>query len=217
MNNILNGKFVKKYMRQARLIGTDSNPCQSRQIGVIIVDPDDNVVVGQGYNGPPAGVPHNTSTSSLKNFFWPQLTDEQKEQVCEKVRMTDKMIVANGGKPCHNLDQKEDLHVSAEFFARRAPCDVCPRRLVNAGSGIAPNLCSCQHAERNAITKATRKLTGCIMFCWCGVPCIQCTGSIINAGIKVVHCLVAEDYEPQARYLFDKANVRLHEHEESSF
>jgi deoxycytidylate deaminase len=193
----MKSKFIAKYMRQAKLVGQDSNPCQSRQIGVLIVDPDDNVVVGQGYNGPPAGVPHNTDPKSLKNFFWPQLSDDQKIQACDAVGA---------------------IGYSAESFAHKASqCDTCPRRHVSAGSGVSPNLCSCQHAERNAITKATRKLTSCIMFAWCGIPCIQCTGSIINAGIKTVHCLLAADYEPTARYLFQEAGVTVYEHYESSF
>ena len=55
------------------------------------------------------------------------------------------------------------------------------------------------------------------MFCWCGVPCIQCTGSIINAGIKEVHCLKEKDYQSSARWLFKHANTKLLEHDLSTF
>jgi deoxycytidylate deaminase len=49
------------------------------------------------------------------------------------------------------------------------------------------------------------------MFCWCGVPCVDCTGAIINAGITNVFCLKEDcpDYSPQSRWLFTKAGVRL--------
>lgn len=51
-------KFTHKYMRLAKQFGEDSNPCLSRHIGVVIVDPVDNNVAGIGYNGPPPGTPH---------------------------------------------------------------------------------------------------------------------------------------------------------------
>ena len=51
------------------------------------------------------------------------------------------------------------------------------------------------------------------MFCWCGVPCIQCAGSIINAGIQEVHCIKETDYHISSRWLFQHGNTSLIEHE----
>ena len=72
-------KFVGKYMRLARQIAIDRNPCFSREVGVIVVDPSTNGIVGAGYNGPPEGSPHCNEVSFLQNFFWPQLTKEEKK------------------------------------------------------------------------------------------------------------------------------------------
>jgi deoxycytidylate deaminase len=52
-------------------------------------------------------------------------------------------------------------------------------------------LCGCAHGERNAIAnaaKAGHETFGCYMFCWCGIPCLDCAVSIINAGITKVYC-----------------------------
>ena len=58
---------------------------------------------------------------------------------------------------------------------------------------------------------------GSFMFCWCGVPCIQCTGSIINAGIKEIHCLKGtQDYQPEARWLYETSKTVLIEHDQST-
>lgn len=167
-------------MKLAKMVGEEVNPCFSRHIGVVIMNPRSNTIVGTGYNGPPQGTPHCDSYDFLKNYFYPQLTDKEKFE-----------------------------KGSVEEFARAYEnCATCPRRLVGAASGERTELCSCQHAERNAITNAGI-VDGCYMFCWCGVPCIQCTGTIINAGISKVYCLQATDYHSESRWLFAKSSTEL--------
>ena len=184
-------KFVGKYMRLARQIATDTNPCLSRQVGVIVVDPATKGIVGAGYNGPPEGTPHCNDISFLSNFVWPQLTDD------EKVRL------GSG-----------DQLATCEYMSKQ---NKCPRNLLGYSSGKRAELCSCQHAERNALNKLPIPAKGLLMFCWCGVPCIQCTGSIINAGIEEVHCLKQiKDYQPEARWLYEKSHTSLFEHDEDA-
>lgn len=189
-------------MRLAKQVGEDNNPCPSRQIGVVIVDTHRNRIMGTGYNGPPAGTPHCDSYTFLNRFFWPQLTFEEKESI---------RLMFGVDPSDRDIDHTKTRH---KFSEKYDGCGSCPRRLIKAKSGERSELCSCQHAERNAITNACQDLTGCEMFCWCGVPCIQCTGSIINARISVVHCLVAPDYHPQARYLFETADIDLREYDD---
>ena len=74
-------KFVGKYMRLARQIAFDNNPCFSRKVGVVVVDPATRGIVGAGYNGPPEGTPHCNELSFLHNFFWPQLSKEEKNSL----------------------------------------------------------------------------------------------------------------------------------------
>ena len=48
-----------------------------------------------------------------------------------------------------------------------------------------------EHAERNAIINAARigvSTNNCIMYLTCGIPCVDCTRAIINAGIKIIYC-----------------------------
>ena len=200
-------KFVKKYMRMAKQFGQDSNPCYSRQIGVIVVNPLTNTVTGTGYNGPPPNTPHCDDEEYLRDFFWPQLTQE------EKCQLTEKMLQEKYPGVRKTYSENSMGEVCNHF----ANCGVCPRRLINAGPGERSDLCSCQHAERNAITGSQANLYLNHMFCWCGVPCIQCTGAIIKAGIKDVHCLIASDYHPVSRWLFRKADVKVVEYDESYF
>ena len=54
------------------------------------------------------------------------------------------------------------------------------------------------------------------MFCWGGVPCIQCAGSIINAGIQEVHCIKDMDYLTSSRWLFKYGNTALIEHDSAN-
>lgn len=89
-------------------------------------------------------------------------------------------------------------------------CGECPRKKLGYGAGEQSSLCPCQHAERNAITNAAFDLTGASAFCYCGVPCIQCAGAIVNAGITEVYHLDVPDYEPVARFIFEKGGVELY-------
>jgi dCMP deaminase len=177
-------KFIKKYMKLARLLGEDSNPCYSRKIGVLIVDPTINKIVGTGYNGPPRGTPHCDSKEHLANVVWPQLSENERSLL--------------NFKPI----------TMEEFVDKYNGCQTCPRRLVGAPSGKRLELCSCAHAEANAIVNASQNVHGCEMFAWCPLPCIECTKLVINAGIKRVYCYKeTADYSVGSRYLFKQANV----------
>jgi deoxycytidylate deaminase len=192
-------KFIRKYMRLAKVIAEDQNPCLSRKVGVVVVDPETNGIVGAGYNGPPENTPHCTDVEFLENFFWPQLSQREIMQVLAYYRNV------------KDIDRNPINH-SKQICEFLSDCNKCPRNILGYSSGQRPELCSCQHAERNALSKLPIPAKGLTMFCWCGVPCIQCTGSIINAGIKEVHCLKQKDYQSVARWLFGHGNTSLIEH-----
>lgn len=196
-------KFVKKYMRIAKLIGEDQNPCHSRQIGAVIVDPQSNRILGTGYNGPAPGTPHPTSEAFLREFFWPQLTEDEKQSLYYSLLPPGSIISPT----------QYDTIVLDEFIKKYKDKPICPRRIINAGPAQRSELCSCGHAERHAITNAAQSCRNCYMFCWCGVPCLQCSDAIIQAGITKVYCLKASDYQKLARWLFEKANVEVIENE----
>lgn len=201
-------KFIRKFMRLAKQIGEDENPCYTRQIGVVIVDPASNAIRGTGYNGPPPGTPHTDSQVYLRHFFWPQLTQDEIETVNKKLN--------NPHEPsdftqARNDEILQDLVV--QFTGKR----VCPQRLVDAKSGQRNELCSCGHAERHGLTNAECCVRGFVMFCWCTVPCIQCSDAIIHAGIRTVHCLLEELYHPQSLWLLESGGVEVIQHSRDEF
>jgi dCMP deaminase len=180
----MNDKFIKKYMRMAKFVAEDQNPCYSRNIGVVLVDPVANRVIGTGYNGPPKGVPHTDDPEYLQEVVWPQLTDAEK---------------ANANCTFVN-----------NFVEKYGNCATCPRKVVGAASGTRLELCSCAHGEANCIVNAAADTHGSYMFCYCGVPCIECTKLIINAGVKKVYCIKWDkDYSVGSRWLFAKRGVEL--------
>lgn len=50
----MNRKHLKSRILQCDLISSNS-PCPRRKVGALIVDPESNVVVSEGYNGTPRG------------------------------------------------------------------------------------------------------------------------------------------------------------------
>jgi len=199
-------KFIRKWMLLAKAVADQNDACYSRQIGTVIVDPKNNSVVSVGYNAPPQDTPHCDSYDFLKNFFWPQLKEKEKKLLIDKIKQ-------EGGDLPLLAPSIGDFHgeCMAKYFAK---CGQCPRRLINAASGERSELCSCKHSEVNALNKLPISSVGLVIYCWCGVPCIQCAGAIINSGIDRVYCLLAEDYHPVSRFLFNKSQCELIEYKE---
>lgn len=216
-------KFIKKFMLLAKSIADDNNICYSRQIGVVIVDPRTNGVVSVGYNGPPEGTPHTDDINYIINFLWPQLTAVEKFSLISNywndLNMKDKAefqkILPTDNKSTH---QKLDSYLP--FVASKMEnCRQCPRKILGCKAGERRELCSCDggHAERNALNKLPISSYGLIMFCWCCVPCISCTGAIINSNISEVHCLKEPDYHSVSRYLFSTSKTSLFEYDKTIF
>jgi deoxycytidylate deaminase len=227
----LGEKFVKKYMRLAKQVGEDNNPCYSRHIGVVLVKvyPDgDSHVVGTGYNGPPKQTPHCDSREYLKNIVWPQLKPEEKRAALVRIPLELFKPESPNKVPHFNLGMNErgpedlvgkcDSYAEHVFVEHFVGCKTCPRKVVGAKSGERLELCSCEHAERNAIYNATEDLHGTWAFCWCGVACWDCTKALINAGIS--RCFFIDDgsyarnggsdYSFGSRWLFEKRGVSIY-------
>jgi dCMP deaminase len=206
--NNLSPKFIKKYMRLAKIVAEDQNPCLSRSVGAVIVDPVENRVLSTGYNGPPRGTPHPDDPTYLSEVVWPQLTAKDKRFA----------LVNAGHMTKYVFFDSYDSSKKKAFLSAYANSGICPRRAIGAQSGERLEICSCEHAEKCSIIQAGRSVWGTWMFCWCGVPCWDCTKLIINAGIKKVFCLeTEEDYSPHSRWLFKKAGVELDIRKEEFF
>ena len=217
-------KFIKKFMLLAKTVAKDNNVCYSRKIGVVVVDPNTNGVVSIGYNGPPENTPHTDSLNYITNFLWPQLTGIERYNLIhnyfDKLPQPDKVDLSS--LDYTRMEEEDMLKPYLEDYCgwvalKIEGCKTCPRKLLGYKSGERSDLCSCQHAERNALNKLPIPAHGLAMFCWCGVPCIQCAGSIINANISEVHCFEDTDYHPVSRFLFETSKTKLFEYPKQSF
>lgn len=194
--SLMSEKFIKKFMRLAKFIANDTNHCYSRKVGAVITDTD-GIILGTGYNSPPRQTPHCDSYNYTKDILWPKLTQEEKQVLFEK----------SGAFSC-----------DAELVASKLDsCKTCPRRHFGYSAGVRNDLCSCQHAETNAITNANGPVKGGILFGYCCVSCQNCTGAIINARIKEVHFLEGAEYQPGCLKLYEHAGIPVFLHPESYF
>jgi deoxycytidylate deaminase len=199
-------------MRLAKQVADDNDSCHARKIGVVIAQVyanGDSNVVAAGYNGPPKRTPHCDSREYLEKAFWPKLNLDEKVNVLHHFGIDPYA----SGKMLGKLDRVD--HWRQHFLDRAAGCKTCPRRLAGAPSGTRLELCSCEHAEANAIYNASADLHGCWMFCWCPMPCWDCGKAIINAGIERVYCVTDPTYGTaydleRTRFLFEHADVAVH-------
>lgn len=89
---------------------------------------------------------------------------------------------------------------------------VCPRRYMGYKSGEGLHLCSASHSERNAILQAARNGISTLnteIYCYCTLPCLQCSVEIINSGIKKIICLEGNDYDKYSRIILTETNIEI--------
>jgi len=176
-------------MRIAKAVAQENTACLSRKLGAIIVD-SKHKVKGVSYNGVPQSLPHADTCESLENYFWPQLTSDDIESIGLM------------------YDLKEEETIKKKFLEMYTDRGTCPRKLLGCGTGDRPLLCNCTHAEVNCITNAACDVSGCVMYCYSPIPCINCAGTIINARIAEVHCLDVT-YHEQSLWMFEHADIAL--------
>lgn len=191
---------IKYWMRLAGAVEDSENPCYSRKIGVVIVNPITDTLVSIGHNGPSYGSPPCDNEVYLKDVVWPQLTEEEQTFAFNKMRKEDRYT-----------KMKSDSDSDCWFSQYYKDCGNCPRKLIGAPSGKRLELCVCSHAEHNAIVNAGRSVEGYWIICHCGIPCIECSKTIVNAGIDTVVCQERpDDYSPySSRWILNNAHVNL--------
>jgi deoxycytidylate deaminase len=193
---------VRYFMGMAKAVMESENPCPSRKIGAVIADPRTGALVSTGHNGPPDGAPPCDDEGYLRDVFWPQLKPHEKATALKKTMHPEEI------DECDDYDQ-----YLPNFLACNAGCgNVCPRKLIDAPSGQRLDLCTCAHGETNAIIRAHRSVAGCYMFCYCGVPCIDCTKLVINSRIYSVVVIDhgRGDYSPySSRWLFEHSKTNV--------
>lgn len=177
---------IERYMKLTNTVKDLEATCYSRQIGVVIVDPVLQTVISTGHNGVHDKMPKCDNVSYLRDVVWLNLTEDEK-----------------------SLTETGDRET---FSKKYAGCAICPRKIINAPSGKRLELCTCIHAETEAIVKAGRSVVNCWIFASCSVPCIECTKLIIESKIAGVFCLDSSpDYSPHSsRWMFEHSNTDLY-------
>lgn len=213
-------KFIGKMMRLAKLTAEDNNPCYARQVGCVIATPDGRVL-SLGYNGPPTKSPHCDSKDYIQDILWPKLTSDEKlilqRIALEKVNF-DRQKIDEIGMHEVQFNYEPGREVDGCVVGTILDgCKTCPRRLLNNGPGTRLDLCSCQHAERNAITNARGSVEGGVFFGWCVTSCWECTGALINARVKEVHFLEGEEYSKGVWALYKSVNIPVFLHSIEEF
>ncbi len=98
--------------------------------------------------------------------------------------------------------------------------NTCPRRSKGYKSGEGLEECPAQHAEENAITNAARNgvsTLGCSLYLNTIIPCKNCFGTLINAGIDEIVVEKLEFYDNYTEVLFKNSNISIREFDFNSF
>ena len=141
------------------------------------------------------------------------------------ILVCDKSIVSTGynGPPrgvphCgHDRIMSDDYLAGKLFHIDIQPAtvrDTCPRRLLGYESGTHMELCPAQHAEENAVSNSARlgvSTVGTILYMNSVIPCSNCYGTLINAGIAEIVVEKVTIYDEQAKFLIKNSNIQIRE------
>lgn len=153
------------------------SPCLSRKIGAILVR--DKSIISTGFNGPARGISH-----------------------CGRDRMnTDDYL-------CATVEDGISRGVLTDQYLRWET--ECPRKLLHFPSGEGMEWCTAQHAEENAISNAARLGASVIdstLYMNSVIPCKNCFGTLINAGVKEIVVEKTDVYDKHTQYLINKSSI----------
>lgn len=140
------------------------------------------------------------------------------------ILVKDKSIVATGyngpsrGIPhCGNERIMKDS-VLLHFLAHPNPTypsrylSECPRKVLGYESGTFTELCPAQHAEINTISNAARlgvSILNTTLYMNCIIPCKNCFGALINAGVVEIVVDDVKAYDKYTQYLINNSTIKL--------
>ena len=87
---------------------------------------------------------------------------------------------------------------------------MCPRQRLGYSSGDGLELCPAAHAEDNCISNAARTgvvTDGTTMYVNCNLPCKNCLGKIINAGVIEIVCTSMDSYDELSKWLVKESGL----------
>jgi len=97
-------------------------------------------------------------------------------------------------------------------YNRNQVADTCPRKLLGYESGTHLEICPAQHAEANAISNAARlgvSVNGATLYMNCVIPCKDCFGALINAGIIEIVVDDAQCYDVHTQFQIDNSSITI--------
>lgn len=169
-----------KYFHNICVAVASKSACLSRQIGAILVR--ERSIVATGYNGPARGIPHCGHKRFMKDDY-----------LCG-------LLTNYPGEPNTNYPLPGRIG------------DICPRKLLGYESGTHLEICPAQHAEANAISNAARlgvSVNGATLYMNCVIPCKDCFGKLINAGIIEIVVDDAQCYDVHTQFQIDNSNIHI--------
>jgi len=141
------------------------------------------------------------------------------------VLVKDNVIISTGYNgpprkvPHCDVRLRWDRALQARFKkARMTPPDrliklhQCPRRELGYFSSEALELCPAVHAEANCIVQAARlgiSTKNTTLYVDCEIPCKDCLGLIINAGIIEVVCKSLKNYDELSSFITQSAGLKI--------
>ena len=93
----------------------------------------------------------------------------------------------------------------------------CPRKLMGYASGEGMQWCPAQHAETNCIANAARlgvSVLNSILYMNCVIPCKNCYGMLINAGIMEIVVDDVTPYDKHTQFIIENSNILIREFED---
>ena len=141
----------------------------------------DHSIVSTGFNGPSRGIPHCGRDRNLIDRELIRVISYQQN---------------SWGIISSRLDKE------------------CPRKVLGFASGTHMELCPAQHAEENAVSNAARlgiSVLGSTLYINCIIPCKNCFGTLINAGITEIVVDSLTVYNKYSQFLIDNSNIIIRE------
>jgi len=110
----------------------------------------------------------------------------------------------------------EELYPFIEAVDRSKIAKVCPRKFLGYESGAGMHLCPAQHAEENCVSNAARlgvSTVGTILYMNCIIPCGNCFGTLINAGIKEIVVTDTTRYDNDSKFIIENSSIKIRKFE----
>jgi dCMP deaminase len=112
----------------------------------------------------------------------------------------------------HDPTLNSILHLPLEIISDTDIENTCPRKVLGFNSGEGMEWCTAQHAEENAVSNAARSgvsTIGSTLYMNCVIPCKNCFGTLINAGIVEIVVDSIEVYDKHTQFFIDSSNIKI--------